>query len=88
MAHGPAVKLGKDLAVGYKTTIGVWMFLLYTVIYAVFVSINVTNPMAMETEVLGVNLAVVYGFGLIVFAMIQALVYNDLCTKAERKLNG
>ncbi len=87
MGHGPAVKLGKDLATGYKTVVGVWMFLLYTVIYAGFVFINVYSPELMERDVLGVNLAVVYGFGLIVFAMIQALIYNHLCTRAEKKMN-
>ena len=88
MAHGPAVKLGRDLAVGYKTIFGVWMFLLYTVIYVGFVVINVYSPKTMEMDILGVNLAVVYGFGLIVFAMIQALIYNHLCTKAENEMNA
>ncbi|WP_461677233.1 DUF485 domain-containing protein [Solidesulfovibrio sp.] len=87
MSHGPAVKLGKDLAVGYKTTLGIWMFFLYTIIYAGFVIINVYSPTMMELDVLGVNLAVVYGFGLIVFAMFQALIYNHLCTKAEARMN-
>ncbi|MHC1788731.1 MAG: DUF485 domain-containing protein [Solidesulfovibrio sp.] len=63
------------------------MFFLYTIIYAGFVIINVYSPTMMELDVLGVNLAVVYGFGLIVFAMFQALIYNHLCTKAEARMN-
>ncbi len=87
MGHGPAVKLGRDRAVGYKTVVGVWMFLLYSIVYGGFVFINVFSPTLMEMDVLGVNLAVAYGFGLIIFAMIQALIYNVICTKAEKKLN-
>ncbi len=87
MGHGPAVKLGKDLATGYKSVVGIYMFLVYTVIYGGFVFINLYSPETMELDVLGVNLAVVYGFGLIVLAMVQALIYNHLCTRAENKMN-
>ena len=39
------------------------------------------------TEIVaGLNLAVVYGFGLIVLAMILALIYNWLCTRKEKEL--
>ena len=34
----------------------------------------------------GLNLAVVYGMGLIIFALILALIYNHLCTQKEREL--
>lgn len=89
MLHGPAVQeSGTDYAIAYKMRIGVWMFLLYALVYAGFVIINVTNPVVMEMQVLlGLNLAVVYGFGLIVFALILALIYNSLCTKKELALN-
>ncbi|HEY7746591.1 MAG TPA: DUF485 domain-containing protein [Desulfuromonadales bacterium] len=87
MAHGPAVKLGKDNASGYKTRIGIWMFTLYTLIYAGFIAINAVKPTLMEMTFGGLNLAMVYGLGLIIFAFILALVYNSLCTKAEIRLN-
>jgi uncharacterized membrane protein (DUF485 family) len=35
----------------------------------------------------GLNLAIVYGFGLIVLAIIMGLIYNHLCTKKEDELN-
>ena len=89
MFHGPAVDGGKDYAIAYKMRIGVWMFLLYALIYAGFVIINVMNPVMMESVVvIGLNLAVVYGFGLIIFALILALIYNSLCTKKEQELNA
>lgn len=89
MFHEPAQKSGKDPATSYKSKIGNWMFLLYALIYAGFVAINITRPTLMEAEVLwGLNLAVVYGFFLIIFALVLALVYNHLCGKKEAELAG
>jgi uncharacterized membrane protein (DUF485 family) len=89
MLHGPAVQGGKDYAIAYKMRIGVWMFLLYALVYAGFIIINVMNPISMEKLVFsGLNLAVVYGFGLIIFALILALIYNRMCTKKETELNS
>jgi uncharacterized membrane protein (DUF485 family) len=36
----------------------------------------------------GLNLAVVYGIGLIIFALILALIYNSMCLKKEAELNN
>jgi len=88
MAHGPAVKLGKDNAAGYKTKLGIWMFLLYTAVYFGFVVINAIKPSLMETVIMGQTLAVVYGFGLLGFALVLAIIYNNLCNAAERRLNS
>jgi uncharacterized membrane protein (DUF485 family) len=87
MGHGPAVKLGKDYASSYKTKLGISMFIVYTLVYAIFVGINSVNPSAMETIVMGQTLAVVYGFGLIFLAFVMAIVYNHFCTAAEARLN-
>jgi len=88
MGHGPAVKLGKDNAVGYKTKIGISMFIAYTLVYFGFVFINAVNPALMQETVLGQTLAVTYGFGLLFLALILAVVYNHLCTAAEKRLNA
>jgi len=88
MAHGPAVKLGKDHAAGYKTRIGIMMFIAYTLVYAGFVAINSIKPSLMQTIVFGQTLAVTYGFGLLLFALVLAIVYNRLCSAAEARLNG
>ena len=88
MGHGPAVKLGKDNAAAYKTKLGVSMFIVYTIVYAIFVGINATNPKAMENIVMGQTAAVLWGFGLIAFALVLAVIYNHLCTKAEANLNS
>lgn len=87
MGHGPAVKLGKDYASAYKTKLGISMFFVYTLVYAIFVGINSVNPSAMEITVMGQTLAVVYGFGLIFLAFIMAVIYNHFCTAAEARMN-
>ncbi len=88
MLHEPAQVSGKDPAAAFKTRLGVCMFFLYAVVYAGFVWINVATPKAMESIVFsGLNLAVVYGIGLIVYALLLALIYERLCSLHEQKLN-
>jgi len=87
MLHEPVKQSGDDLASLYKSRLGVRMFWIYAIVYAGFVLINVLWPKMMSTIIFaGLNLAVVYGFGLIVFAMILALIYNWLCTRKEKQL--
>jgi len=88
MAHGPAVKLGKDNASAYKTKLGVKMFIAYTLVYAIFVAINATTPKTMQSIVLGQTAAVIWGFGLIGLALVMAVIYNHLCTRAEARMNS
>ena len=89
MLHEPAQDHGEDHAAPYKMRVGVYMFILYAVVYAGFVAINVIKPVLMEKEILlGLNLAVVYGFGLIIFALILALIYNCLCRSQERAVES
>jgi hypothetical protein len=65
------------------------MFAAYSLVYAAFVVANLVAPTAMEVRVLaGVNLATVFGLGLIVLAVLQALVYNSLCLAHEKKTGG
>ncbi len=87
MGHGPAVKLGKDNAASYKTKLGIMMFLVYTLTYFGFVVINATSPALMEKVYFGQTLAVLYGFFLIIFAFVLAIIYNQFCTAAEKRLN-
>lgn len=88
MLHGPAAENKPDPASRYKSRLGVRMFLLYCVVYAGFVLINVfTEGRAMQAIVVaGLNLAVVYGMGLIILALVLAVIYNALCTAKEKEL--
>ena len=86
MFHQPSKTNHPDYAVGYKSKLGILMFIIYAVIYAGFVVVNVAKPVLMENYIIfGLNLAVVYGFGLIIFALILAVIYNHLCTSQERR---
>lgn len=89
MLHKPAADSGPDPAQSYKSKLGVRMFLVYALVYIGFVAINIISPLAMEKTIfLGLNLAVVYGFGLIIFALILALIYNYACGVKENELSG
>ena len=88
MDHGPAVKLGVDHAAKKKSKLGVILFFVYLIVYAGFVAVGVADYTLMGKIVLGEqNLAVVYGFGLILFAIVLGLIYNWQCTKFENKMN-
>ena len=82
MHHGET-KWGYDPAAALKIVLGKWFFLIYSLFYAGFIGINVLSPELMGVDVGCFNVAIVYGFGLIVFAVILALAYNHICTMAE-----
>jgi hypothetical protein len=84
MLHEPATPAEKDPAGPYKIRLGIWMFVFYSLFYASFVAINLLSPLTMAAIVfLGLNLATVYGFALIIVALIEALVYDWLCRQKE-----
>jgi hypothetical protein len=84
MLHEPSTPAVKDLAGPYKMRLGIWMFLAYSLFYAGFVAINLISPPTMGKIVFfGLNLATVYGFSLIIVALVEALVYDALCRKKE-----
>ena len=89
MLHEPAAPVGKDPAFAYKRRLGVVMFIVYGAIYAGFVVINLVIPAHMgDILVAGLDIAVVYGFGLIVLALVLALFYNRACGRKETELGG
>lgn len=64
----------------HNAKLGMLHFAVYLAFYLGFVLINAFRPEWMETIVLaGLNLAIVYGFGLIVAALLLALLYGRLC---------
>ena len=89
MLHEPAVVHGADEAAAYKRRLGLIMLAIYGVIYIAFIVINVAWPKAMGTIVVGgLNLAIVYGFALIVIAFLLAIAYNWACTRHEKSFEG
>jgi uncharacterized membrane protein (DUF485 family) len=62
-----------------QTRLGLRLFAVYLVLYVGFVLINAYAPHWMQwTPVAGLNLALLYGFGLILVAFLMALVYGWL----------
>jgi uncharacterized membrane protein (DUF485 family) len=63
-----------------NSRIGLAMFAVYLVFYGGFVLLAAFSPQIMEaTPLAGVNLAIWYGFGLIVAAILLALIYGVVC---------
>jgi uncharacterized membrane protein (DUF485 family) len=85
MSHGPAVEWKEQKSTAKKAKLGIVMVLIYTVVYGTFVTINVVNPKLMKIDIGSLNLAIVYGFGLIILALVQAVIYNQYCTRLEEK---
>jgi uncharacterized membrane protein (DUF485 family) len=60
--------------------IGLSLFAVYSLLYGGFVLLAAFSPETMEaTPLAGVNLAIWYGFGLILAAIVLALVYGWAC---------
>jgi len=88
MLHKPVLSEKPDHAIAFKTRLGIAIFLAYTAAYAGFVAVNLLAPALMAKNIMfGLNLAVVYGFGLIIVALILALIYNHLCARREKQVN-
>jgi uncharacterized membrane protein (DUF485 family) len=59
---------------------GLILFAVYVVFYGGFVLLSALRPDVMASRPFGgVNLAILYGFGLIIAALILALIYMTLC---------
>lgn len=68
----------------HNARVGFVLFLVYLLLYGGFVFLNAFAADVMEwTPVAGVNLAILYGFGLILAAFLLAILYGRLC-KPER----
>ena len=60
--------------------LGLKLFFAYLLLYGGFVFINAFSATTMEAQpIAGINLAILYGFGLIIAALALALVYGVLC---------
>ncbi|MCA9066387.1 MAG: DUF485 domain-containing protein [Planctomycetaceae bacterium] len=64
--------------------IGLILFTVYLVFYGGFVLINAVSPATMEsTPVAGLNLAILYGFGLIILALVLSAIYGWVCRETS-----
>lgn len=62
--------------------IGLILFCIYLVLYGGFVFLSAFAAESMEeTPIEGVNIAILYGFGLIIAAIILSGIYGFICTR-------
>ncbi len=88
MLHEPTNVIETDNAAPKKAKLGVILFIAYTLIYSGFVLIGLTKPELMGLELIGgQNIAIIYGFGLIILAIVMGFIYNYFCTRMENKMN-
>jgi uncharacterized membrane protein (DUF485 family) len=80
--HGP--ESVPEPASARNTRYGLVLFTIYLLIYGGFVLLNAFAPLLMEvTPFAGVNLAILYGLGLIGAAILLAFLYGWLCRTPE-----
>jgi uncharacterized membrane protein (DUF485 family) len=63
-----------------QTRYGLMLFFVYVILYGLFVGLSAFRPDLMSRRPFGgVNLAVIYGLGLIIAAIVLALIYMMIC---------
>lgn len=81
--HHPAEPTSTDRQ---HTRLGLWLFAGYCAAYGLFMVLAAFSPATMALRVGGrVNLAVTYGFGLIVLAFILAVIYLVVCSRRTQE---
>jgi uncharacterized membrane protein (DUF485 family) len=70
--------------VAHNTRLGLVLFAVYCLLYGGFMGLSTFAPQVMTSQPFGgMNLAIIYGFGLIVAAMLLAVVYLFLAKQAD-----
>ncbi len=74
----------KKAVVAHNTRVGVLLFIVYVIFYGGFMALSAFAPETMSEPFLGgVNVAVVYGFALIIVPLLLAFLYMKLCRKTS-----
>jgi uncharacterized membrane protein (DUF485 family) len=77
-----------DRVIAYNTRVGLIFFSIYLILYSAFVYLSAfRGDLMARPAVAGVNLAVIYGFVLIIGAFVLAMIYMFLC-KTEGRTTG
>ncbi len=84
MGHGPSTEWKTEKSGAFKSKLGLILFAVFTPIYLIFVIMSVVSPTFMASDIGPLNLSIVYGFGLIVLAVILAVIYNHICSNKEK----
>jgi uncharacterized membrane protein (DUF485 family) len=82
--HHPAPTEPEDKQASRRNMrLGLVLFFIYFAVYAGFMILNAFQPEVMKLTLAGVNLAIIYGIGLIVLAVVLAVVYLLFCRGAK-----
>lgn len=87
MHHQPSSPLEIENSSQKKARLGILFFFIYLFFYAGFVLIGVFNYELLANDIGGINIALIYGIGLIVFAVVLGVLYNFLCSRYEDQMN-
>ncbi|WP_437204664.1 DUF485 domain-containing protein [Planctomicrobium sp. SH664] len=70
--------------------VGLILFFFYLAFYGGFVGLSAFSPDLMDwTPVAGINLAILYGFALILAAFVLSLLYGAVCSaEGDRREGG
>jgi uncharacterized membrane protein (DUF485 family) len=72
----PSEPPAEHASIGYNARLGILLFFIYLALYGGFVMVATFSPKTMERPALrGVNLAIIYGLGLIVGAFMLSIIY-------------
>jgi uncharacterized membrane protein (DUF485 family) len=74
----PSPRADSRNTVARNARYGLWLFFIYVVFYTGFVAISAFKFDELRRNIGGVNLAIVYGMGLILLAFLLALVYMGM----------
>ena len=91
-SHGNASRASDDEVVDATSAspkVGLVLFFIYAAVYAGFVLLNAFAPQWMEkTPWAGINIAILYGFALIIFAALLAALYGWLFRAGRKARHG
>jgi uncharacterized membrane protein (DUF485 family) len=83
-SHLPPPEARDPATERYNARLGLVLFAAYLAVYAAYVLVNAFRPAVMDqVPFAGVNLAVWSGLGLIIGAVILAVVYAALCRRPQ-----
>jgi uncharacterized membrane protein (DUF485 family) len=83
-SHLPPPEVRDPAVERYNSRLGLVLFAVYLAAYGSYVFINAFRPSLMDRVVFsGINLAVASGLGLIVGAVVLAVVYARLCRRPK-----
>ena len=71
-----------------NSKLGLRLFGIYGTIYAAYVVVGAFLPGIMKARLAGLNVAVLWGFLLIILAFVMAIVYGRLCDRPAPGKSG